>query len=823
MQVGRVAQRREGGADQLWLVEQIGLALEELASRAPVVIAIDDVHWADPLTRFALRTLPERLADAPVTWLLTSRLVPADAIGEITAAPAESVPVTEVRLGRLSDEAMDDLLKDHLEGRPTAAVRDLLRGIGGHPFWAIQVFEGLTWRRAHGLTEENLHADLIEHVRLRLAPLAPVAAALVRLSAVWGGPLPVGAAAALLEEPDAQIIAAARTAAGHGLLTIAHDTVDHPYALVRSAVYADIPREQRDDLHRRCGWYLLEGSPVGAAEHLLAGSAAGDREAVAALLHVAVDLAPSVPGQAAELAQRALALVPAGDEQEWEVGRQVIDLLLRVQRDGAVPRIADRLITAGRDSAMIASVQVDAARAAWATGACRAAEARIAETMRLGGIPEMVRGRLLAIRALAGTRTHSPGWAAAAGESALTSGRRLDDELTRRLALMALAEASRITGRPAAALKHIAALRDLSAGDYLAEEIRTRQSLDRYDEAEALLASVLPDEQEPDDEVLPAYLCARMWQEHNLGRLDAAETRARALLRLSRQLGNFGHEVNARTILAAVALHRGDPREADAVLRAGLDRDDPQDERRVIPLRLLDGWLAAEQGRVGDAVTMLSPLLAGADDGSDGWPWAPESLPTFAGIGLAAGDPEFAATAARIAERTARLNPGVPTMDGVALQTRGLVDGDAATLGRAVETLRGSPRPLLLARALADHARGLQEQDGAAAGVRRQEALDLLRSLRVSPGALAEPKLLAAFAAAGRRRSRRPAAGPAVGPQGLTDAERRVAGLIADGHTSRTAAAELGISPNTLNTHLRSIFAKLGVRSRVQLINALRG
>ncbi|MDX6342323.1 MAG: hypothetical protein QOH87_2461 [Trebonia sp.] len=36
------------------------------------------------------------------------------------------------------------------------------------------------------------------------------------------------------------------------------------------------------------------------------------------------------------------------------------------------------------------------------------------------------------------------------------------------------------------------------------------------------------------------------------------------------------------------------------------------------------------------------------------------------------------------------------------------------------------------------------------------------------------------------------------------------------------AAAELGVSPNTVNTHLRSAFAKLGVRSRVQLSNVLR-
>ena len=46
--------------------------------------------------------------------------------------------------------------------------------------------------------------------------------------------------------------------------------------------------------------------------------------------------------------------------------------------------------------------------------------------------------------------------------------------------------------------------------------------------------------------------------------------------------------------------------------------------------------------------------------------------------------------------------------------------------------------------------------------------------------------------------------------------------LIAAGHTNKAAAAELDVSINTVATHLRAVFAKLGVRSRVQLANVLR-
>jgi DNA-binding CsgD family transcriptional regulator len=56
----------------------------------------------------------------------------------------------------------------------------------------------------------------------------------------------------------------------------------------------------------------------------------------------------------------------------------------------------------------------------------------------------------------------------------------------------------------------------------------------------------------------------------------------------------------------------------------------------------------------------------------------------------------------------------------------------------------------------------------------------------------------------------------------LTPTELRVVDLISAGHSNRSAAVELGVSPNTINTHLRSVFRKLDVKSRVQLTNAYR-
>jgi len=63
---------------------------------------------------------------------------------------------------------------------------------------------------------------------------------------------------------------------------------------------------------------------------------------------------------------------------------------------------------------------------------------------------------------------------------------------------------------------------------------------------------------------------------------------------------------------------------------------------------------------------------------------------------------------------------------------------------------------------------------------------------------------------------------PTTGWHGLTESERRVVDLVQLGHTNRQIAAQMFISPHTVDSHLRHVFAKLGVSSRVQ-VAALAG
>ena len=54
----------------------------------------------------------------------------------------------------------------------------------------------------------------------------------------------------------------------------------------------------------------------------------------------------------------------------------------------------------------------------------------------------------------------------------------------------------------------------------------------------------------------------------------------------------------------------------------------------------------------------------------------------------------------------------------------------------------------------------------------------------------------------------------------LTDREREIASLVAAGRTNREVAEQLVLSPKTIEAHLRNVYAKLGVRSRVELTRA---
>jgi DNA-binding CsgD family transcriptional regulator len=133
--------------------------------------------------------------------------------------------------------------------------------------------------------------------------------------------------------------------------------------------------------------------------------------------------------------------------------------------------------------------------------------------------------------------------------------------------------------------------------------------------------------------------------------------------------------------------------------------------------------------------------------------------------------------------------------------------------GRPVARGDGDPRPLVRAAVLEDAGRLLP-------AARAKEAVQVLtRALDSYAAAGAERDAVRVRVLIRARGARPPAGGPRSAPEWpeLTESEFAVAGMVARGATNREVAERLYLSHHTVNSHLRHVFAKLGIRSRVEL------
>ncbi len=190
--------------------------------------------------------------------------------------------------------------------------------------------------------------------------------------------------------------------------------------------------------------------------------------------------------------------------------------------------------------------------------------------------------------------------------------------------------------------------------------------------------------------------------------------------------------------------------------------------------------------------------------------------PDLVRLALTLGHRDIAGEVADTVAAGADFSPEVPTVQSVALCTRALVDGDVEPMIEAVELARQVPHLVEHTGACEDAATLLTEagrRDEAAAML--TEALD--RHERAGAHAWAG-RVRAALRNLGVRPGQRGSRSrPARGWQSLTATERAVSLLVADGLTNGAVARRLYISPHTVNTHLRHVFAKLGVSNRVSL------
>lgn len=259
-----------GDPERMQVFEAAASALEGAARRRPVVLVVEDLHWADASSAALVRFFDAALARVPLLLVVTYRsdevtgrhpLRPL--VAELLRRPA----TTRVDLGVLDPGEVAHLVRPLLAERATPpVVARIVERSEGVPYFAEEL--------AVADQRTALPATLSEALLARVQGLSDAARRVVRLAAPGGEQVTHALIAALCDLPEADLDAALREAVDAGVLVAADDGYAFRHALLRDVVGDDLLPGELARLHSRYADLLggrpdLASSPGQLARHLL--------------------------------------------------------------------------------------------------------------------------------------------------------------------------------------------------------------------------------------------------------------------------------------------------------------------------------------------------------------------------------------------------------------------------------------------------------------------------------------------------------------------------------------------------------------------------
>jgi DNA-binding CsgD family transcriptional regulator len=797
--------------------------LRILSCGVPLMLAVDDAQWLDRASAGVLEFCFRRLQREPVSILLTfrddSEIFP---LGLGRALPPDRIG--RMRLGPLSLGAIGEILRSRLGAAlPRHALTRLYDACGGNPFYALEYARVLLDRPQLSLTHEPIPIppSLSDLTRRRMRQLTPEVRRVGQLIAASSDPRERLIRAAC---DNHESWAAIDLAVDAGLIERDGEMLRFTHPLLRSALYSDMPLNERRQVHQRLAAAAEEIEE--RAWHLALGA---DRpsEQIAAMLDRAAGYAASrgAPEEGATFTEQAARLTPAGRSEE--VRQRTV-------------RAADYRFRAGdiaRSKELIDS----------ALHACPAGPLRASLLIRLATI-----------------YYHQSGWPLAEQTFQRAALEAQDDAALRAHAEQELAFARLVAGDlPAASRLAQASLRsaEQAADPHLIAHSLARTSLfeflqghgarlDLLDRAEALDASAGEEPVGRLPMLDPALVTGVVlkWCD----RLDEARLKLDARYRHALDRGD---EASLPFLLYHFSQLECWAGNWDAAEEYALEGCRVAEEGRQEPMRPATLYslalVRAHRGQVESAHELASQALALCDR-TGNVPVRTMVISVLGFIALSLGDAQAAHShLGRLAEATAAVGLGEPSVvkflpDEIeALTALSEVDLARSFTRQLEERGKSLGRPWAMAAAARCRAQ-LADVDGDLQGARAACAQALLRHNELSmPFELGRTLLVKGTIE--RRARLRPAARATLGQAlgifehlgaplwaekasrelskvavgtpagGLTETERRVADLIARGRTNREIAAAMFVTQNTVQTHLRHIFRKLGVRSRTEL------
>ncbi|MDP8910412.1 MAG: AAA family ATPase, partial [Chloroflexota bacterium] len=320
--VSASATKHEAAADPNAILHGLYWLSANLATERPLLLAVDDAHWADAASVGFLSYLARRVGELPILIIYASR-VGEGASGELPAVIDPALVAIVLRPAALSAAATAELIAQALDQPGSEQFAQACRkATSGNPFLLNELLRAL---HADGIAPEDANAHRVEHIAprtiaratlARLRQLGPAANALAFAAAVLGKSAELRYAAALagLDEAGASEAADALTSVeilrpGRPLEFI------HP--IVRATVYNELAPGKRAASHKHAARLLAQDSAsnVALAPHLLATEPSGDAWVVERLRAAARDVLKQAPAAACTYLQRAHDEPPAAPER----------------------------------------------------------------------------------------------------------------------------------------------------------------------------------------------------------------------------------------------------------------------------------------------------------------------------------------------------------------------------------------------------------------------------------------------------------------------------------------------------------------------------
>lgn len=772
-----------------------------------VVIILEDLHWADPDTVALVDYVMDHLGDREVLFAVTLRGAPRSAALDLVRRQRARAGVTQLLLDRLEDAAVDEMLAWCGSSASPEQIE-----------WVRRTAEGVPLLIEDLLASGGLPASITESVRERVAELSEDARAVIEAAAIMGRHFDWELLGPTVGQSAAQVADALAEAVERLLVIGDGDVLRFRHALTREAILAMmLPPHQRSVARQvlaavEVSHPTLDGEWRDVAAEV--ARRAGDRQRAGALLveSARASLRIGALATAIDTARRAVDVLK-GAEARSAAELLLVEALSLAGRVDDAAAAGNTVIAHLGDSANAHGLRLEVhlALAATAISATRWAMARhqLSSAERLfHGVDEGVAARLAVLAAEVALAEDDPERARRTAERALElSGdepavrchalqivgrsRRLRDLAGAQAAFEAALVTAEEAGLTVWSVRALHELGTIDMFDHMGVE-RLKEARHRAEGMGALATVATLDLQ------LSACHTAR-WD------LERCDHHARSALEIAERLGLVQVRAKALAFLTGTASMRADADRTSrymALTRAAAPNDLMLDGFGLACRGMaivMAGDPAASLGVYSRGMAVLSRLPNAEPSANRAlWPLVLASL----------GDPRAAAAV----DEARRLGvAGIVLNRGLIAYAEAVLAGRAGNRRRAQELADAGAGGFVNCEVWAVLARFL-----AAPAARADRWGDPRRWLTDAVDVFAFHGLVALTEQA-RRQLRSGEPNPWAA-EGVTDREADVLRLIAQGRTTKEIAAQLGVSPRTVEKHVESLLRKTGTHTRVELV-----